>query len=212
MPERRLTTLAEAQRQVRWRAGIGSLLIMLALIFLLLLLVKHLYLNLPDDLFFSKPGKDLRKFIDSLSGAWAVLASLWRAIPPWQPMPTLPTTSRWDYVYASWGAMVVSMVGGLLLRSASARRAQITEFRQEMQREAWRQQARADRGLGPDDRGTTTVIRQGIWNEYAAPLESWSQTLWGVLILGLIVALVSGLILLYAEYWYFQDRWPSSRN
>ena len=85
-------------------------------------------------------------------------------------------------------------LGGLLLRSAYARRAQITEFRQEMQREAWRQQARAAQGLAPDNRGTTTVIRQGIWNEYAAPPESWSQTLRGVLILGLIVALVSGLI------------------
>jgi hypothetical protein len=28
----------------------------------------------------------------------------------------------------------------------------------------------------------------------------------------LIVALVSGVILLYAEYSYFQGRWPSSRN
>jgi hypothetical protein len=103
-------------------------------------------------------------------------------------------------------------LGGLLLRSAYARRAQITEFRQEMQREAWRHQARAAQGLAPDNRGTTTVIRQGIWNEYAAPPESWSQTLRGVLILGLIVALVSGLILLYVEYAYFQVRWSSSRN
>jgi hypothetical protein len=45
-----------------------------------------------------------------------------------------------------------------------------------------------------------------------APPESWSQTLRGILILGLIVALVSGLILLYVEYAFFQARWPSSRN
>ena len=38
-------------------------------------------------------------------------------------------------------------LGGLLLRSAYARRAQITEFRQEMQREAWRQEARAARSM-----------------------------------------------------------------
>jgi heme exporter protein D len=141
-----------------------------------------------------------------------VLVLLWRAIPPWQPRPLVPTVPLWNYVYVVWGAGVLIVVGGLLVRSARARRAQITEFRQEMQREAWRQQAREARGLAPDDRGSTTVIAQGVWHQYMAPPESWSQRPRGIMILGLIVALVSGLALLYVEYAYFQVRWPSSRN
>jgi hypothetical protein len=205
MPERRMPTLADARRQVRVRGTIGGLLIGLSLIFLLLVLVKHLY-HTPAGLFFPPVGPALHRLIDPLIRDWLVLDLLWRSIPPWQP------ASPWELVYAVWGAMVVTLVGKLLLRSASARRAQITEFRQEMQREAWRQQARAAQGLAPDDRGSTTMIAHGIWHQYMAPPESWSQTLWGVLILGLIVALVSGPILLYLEYAYFQGPWPSSRN
>jgi hypothetical protein len=178
--------------------------------------VKDLYLSLPGDLFLSPLGKNLRGLIDPLLRDWRILDLLWRAIPPWQPRPSVPTAPLWNYLYVLWGAMVVMVLGWLLLRSARARRAQIMEFRQAMQHEAWREQARAARGLAPDDRSTTTVIRQGIWNEYAAPPESWSQTLRGILILGLIVAVVGGLIVafiqLYAEYSYFQVRWPSSRN
>jgi hypothetical protein len=174
--------------------------------------VKDLYYTPSGLLFTPDWGPPLRRLINPLLRDWLILDLLWRAIPPWQPRPTLPTAPLRDNLYVFWGALVVIFLGGLLLRSAYARRAQITEFRHEMQREAWRQQARAAQGLAPDDRGTTTVIRQGIWNEYAAPPESWSQTLRGVLILGLIVALVSGLILLYAEYSYFQVHWPSSRN
>jgi hypothetical protein len=211
MPERRLPTLADARRQVWVRGIIGWLLMGLPVIFLLLVLVKDLY-HTPAGLFFPPVGPALHQLIDPLLRDWLILALLWRAIPPSQPRPTLPTAPVWDYLYVFWGALVVMFLGGLLLRSAYARRAQITEFRQEMQREAWRQQTRAAQGLAPDNRGTTTVIRQGIWNEYTAPPESWSQTLRGVLILGLIVALVSGLILLYVEYAYFQVRWPSSRN
>jgi hypothetical protein len=210
MPERRVPTLAEAQRQALVREGIGWLLIGLALIFLLLVLVKHGYQTRTDLLF--PWGADLRRAIDAFLPNWPVLALLWREIPPWYPITGVPTTAIWEIVYAVWGALVVSGIGAWLRWSAHKRRAQIREFRQEMQREAWRQQARAAQGLGPDDRGTTTVIRQGIWNEYAAPPESWSQTLRGVLILGLIVASVSGLILLYVEYSFFQARWPSSRN
>jgi hypothetical protein len=133
-------------------------------------------------------------------------------MPPWQPRPIVPTAPLWNYLYILWGALVVMVPCGLLLRSALARRAQIREFLQEMQREAWREQARAARGLTPDDHGRTMVIQQGIWHQYPAPPESWSHTLWGVLILGLIVAVVSGVFLLYLEYAHFQGRWPSSRN
>jgi hypothetical protein len=106
----------------------------------------------------------------------------------------------------------VMALGGLLLRSAYARRAQITDFRREMQREAWRQQARAAQGLAPDDRGTTTVIRQATWHQYPAPPESWSHTTLGSLTIALVGGVIVGLIVLYAEYSYFQVRWPSSRN
>ena len=168
------------------------------------------------SLFFPPVGPALRRFIDPLLRDWLILALLWLAIPPWQPRPTLPTAPLWEFVYAVVGAAAVMIVGMLLLRSAYARRAQIKEFRQEMQREAWRQQARAAQGLAPDDRGSTTVITQATWNRYAAPPEPWSQTIRGILILGLIIAVVGGLIVafiqLYAEYSYFQGRWPSSRH
>jgi hypothetical protein len=189
MPERRLSTLADAQRQGRVRGFIGGLLIVLALLFLLFFVVKHFYLNLPHDLFLSEQGKDLRKFIDSLLGAWAVLALLWRAIPPWQPIHPLPTTPLWDYVSVVWGTIVVGFIGGLLRWNARTRRTEIMEYYRESQHEA-----------------------QAISHEYAVPPESWSQMLWGILIPSLIVALGSGLILFYAEYAFFQAFQPSGRN
>jgi hypothetical protein len=88
MPERRVPTLADAQRQVWVRGIIGGLLIWRPLIFLILIWVKDLYLSLPYDTFLSRQGKGLRALIDSLLGASAVLALLWRAIPPWQARPT----------------------------------------------------------------------------------------------------------------------------
>jgi hypothetical protein len=216
MPKRRVPTLADAQRQAWVRATIGWLLIVLSVVFLMLYLVKNLYLDLPGDLFFSRLGKDLRGFIDPLLRDWRILDLLWRAMPPSQRRPALPTAPQWEYLYVLWGALVVASIGGLLLRSAYIRWAQIKEFRWDMQREAWRQQVRTAQGLAPDDRGSTTVVAQGVWHQYMAPPESWSQTIWGVLILGLISAGGGGLIVafiqLFAEYEYFQARWPSSRN
>jgi hypothetical protein len=212
MPERRLPTLADARRQVWVRGIIGSLLIGLALIFLVLYLVKDLYLSSPNDLFFSPLTKNLRGLVDPLLRDWRILALLWQVIPASQPKSTLPTAPQWEFLYILWGAFAVMFIGGLLVRSALARRAQIREFRWEMEREAWRQQARAAAGGAPNYRGPMTVIQQGIWHEYPAPPESWSHTLWGSVILGLIIALVGGLLLLWAEYAYFQPHWPSSRN
>jgi hypothetical protein len=211
MPERRVATLADAQRQVYWRRGIGWLLIGLSLIFLLLFFVKHLYINLSYSVFADAWGAKLRHSIDLLLKDWAVLVLLWRTIPPWQPAPTLPTTPDWDWVYVMWLVMITIGASGFLLRSASARHAQIMEFHREMQREAWRQQARAAQGLPPDNHVTTTVIGQAILHQYPAPLETWYQTPRGIVILGLIVALIGGVILLYVEYGYFQVRWPSGR-
>jgi hypothetical protein len=108
--------------------------------------------------------------------------------------------------------MVVALIGGLLLRSAYARWAQIRDHRWDMQREAWRQQMHAAQGLAPADRGTTAVIGQVTWHQYPAPPESWSHTTLGSLIIALVVGVIVGLIVLYAEYTYFQVRWPSSRN
>jgi hypothetical protein len=112
-----------------------------------------------------------------------------------------------------WGTFVVIVFGGLLLRSARARWAQIRTFREEMQREAWRQQVREAQGFAPAARGSTTVIaQQGVWHHYMAPQESWSHTTLGSLIIALVVRVIVGLIVLYAEYTYFQVRWPSGRN
>ena len=208
MRERRVPTLAEARRQALVRGVIGGFLILLAGIFLGLFLVKDLYVNLPHDLLFSKEGKDLRRLIDPLLDDWRLLDLLWRAMPPWQPRRLSPPTLSWEYMYALWGAMVVSSFGGLLLRSAHGRRAQIRVFRQEMEREAWREQARAARGVAPDARAATTAIGPATWQQYAAPPEPWSQTIRGVLILGLIITVVGGLlvgsVVLYAEYSFFQ--------
>jgi hypothetical protein len=168
MPERRLPTLADAQRQVWVREGIGLLLIGLALIFLFLIPVKHFYLN-PTSFLFPNWGSDLRRHIDPVLDDWPVLSLLWRAIPPRHPITGVPTAAMWGYVYPFWGALVVGGIGAWLRWSARKRRAQITDFRQEMQREAWREQARAARGVAPDDRGATTVIGQAIWHQYVAP-------------------------------------------
>jgi hypothetical protein len=109
--------------------GIGGLLIGLTVIFLLLFAIKIFYVSLPADLFFAEQGEQLRQFIDSLLRPWPTLVFLWRAIPLWQPIHTLATAPLWAYVYVIWVAMVVGLIGGFLLRSARARRAQITEFR-----------------------------------------------------------------------------------
>ena len=79
MPERRVATLADAQRQVYWRRGIGWLLIGLSIIFLLLFFVKHVYINLSYSLFAAAWGAKLRHSIDLLLKDWAVLDLLWRA-------------------------------------------------------------------------------------------------------------------------------------
>jgi len=71
MPERRVPTLADAQRQVWVRGIIGGLLIWLPVIFLALFFVKDLYLSLPYDPFFSRQRNGLRGLIDSLLGVVA---------------------------------------------------------------------------------------------------------------------------------------------
>jgi hypothetical protein len=216
MGERGLPTLADARRQVWVRELIAWLLGGLGLIFLLLFLLKFLYINLPVLLFFFADGEKVRRSIDTFLRAWPVLILLLRAIPPWQPIGTLVITPQWDFVYAVWGVMVVFLVARLLRRSAYRRRAQITTFQDEMQREAWGQQAREARGVAPDVGGTTTVIGPAIWHQYAAPPESFGQSTKGIVILGLIIALVGGIIVgiivLYAEYAFFQLHWPSGRN
>jgi hypothetical protein len=205
MPRRREPTLADAQRQVNWRRGIGWLLMGLSGIFLLLFMVKALYV-LSYSPFSAAWGARLHNFIGSLLEDWAVLDLLWRAIPPWQPVTTVSETELWSLIYATWIVMVVILVGKLLLRSASTRHAQIAEFHREMQREAWRQQARTAQGLPPDDRASTTIIGQATLHQYPAPPESWSQTPRGIMILGLIVTLIGGVVLLCLEYGYFQAR------
>jgi hypothetical protein len=178
------------------------------MILLLLTAVKHLYYLTPAGGLFPDWGGKLRGHIDPLLDDWAIFSLLWRAIPPWQPMPLSPATPYWDVMYAVWGVTVVSLVGGFLHWSARKRRAQINRFREEMEHEEWREQYRAARGLAPDDRSVTMVIGQATLNQSPAPAEPWSQRpLWSVMI-GLII----GVILLYLEYALFQAYWSSGRN
>jgi hypothetical protein len=200
MSEGGLTTLAEARRQARTRALIGGLLLTLALLFLGLFAVKHLYYSTPAFPLLPDWGAGLRQFIDPLVHNWLVLALLWRAIPPWQPVPAVPTTPMPEYVYFFCGIAVVMAIGGLLLNSASRRRAQIMDFYREREREAWRQEARGSGQATPDPRGLTAVIQQNIWHQYAAPPEPWYQRPWGIVLLGILV----GVCVLIAEYWLFQ--------
>lgn len=96
------------------------MLIGLAVIFLLLFVVKHVYFFLASPMFAGE-GMKLPGFVESLLEEWAVLDLLWRAIPPWQPTPAVPTTPRWDSLYGLCGALVVGGLGGFLLRSAQNR-------------------------------------------------------------------------------------------
>jgi hypothetical protein len=211
MRERRWPTLADAQRQAWVRGIIGWSLGVLSVIFLLLCLLKDLY-HTPAGLFFPAIGPALRRHIDPILDDWAVLSWLWDLIPIWQLPSATASTSAWNFMYILWGVLVVIGVCGLFVRSSRARWRQVRIAREEAEREAWREQIRAAQGRAPDARGARTVITQGVWHQYMAPPESWSQTIWGILILGLVVAGVSGLLLLYVEYAYFQSRWPSSRN
>jgi len=103
MRERGIPTLADARRQVWVRELIAWLLGGLGLIFLLLFLVKFLYVNLPVLLFFFAAGEKVRRSLDTFLRAWPVLVLLLQAIPPWQPIGTLVITPQWDFVYAVWG-------------------------------------------------------------------------------------------------------------
>jgi hypothetical protein len=138
MTERRMPTLGDARRQVWVRGIIGGSLIGLTVIFLVLYLIKDIYLGPSNDIFFAHLTKNLRGLVDSLMRDWPILAPLWEAIPTPQPRPTVPTSPLWDYLYVYWGALVVMALGGLLLRSAHARWEQIRAFRWVMAREAWR--------------------------------------------------------------------------
>jgi hypothetical protein len=97
--KRRVPTLADAQRQVYWRRSIGWLLIGLSAIFLVLFTVKHVYVDLSYSLFAAAWGAKLRHFIDTLLKDLAVLDLVWRAIPPWQPVPISLTTPLWNLIY-----------------------------------------------------------------------------------------------------------------
>ena len=218
MAERRVPTLADAQRQVWLRGFIGGLLLVLSMIVQVLSLVKYMYVTAPGSLVLSRLGQNLHGFIDPLLRDWRILDLLWRAIPPWQPWPPFSTTIPWEDFYVLLGTFGVAVVGGLLLRSARARWALIMKFRAEKTAEAWRN--RVAREVTPGDRGVTTVIAPGVWHQYMARLELWSHTLWGHLVIGLIIALISslistvvgGLIVLYAKYSYFQVHWSPSHN
>jgi hypothetical protein len=61
--------------------------------------VKHFYLNFLHNLFLSKQAQDLHGLIQPPLRDWRILDLLWRAIPPRQPMPTIPTAPLWDYLY-----------------------------------------------------------------------------------------------------------------
>jgi hypothetical protein len=211
MPERRLPTLAEAQRQVRVRSFIGSLLIGLSLIFMLLVLAKDVYLNLSGGFFFPDFGSGLRRFIDPLLRDWFILDLLWRAMPPRKSRLALPTAPAWEYMYALWSGLAVGGIGKWLRWSAHERRMEIRDYLRGRRHETWREQDRVARGLPPDDRGPTAVPDDSLlWSE--APRESFGQSTIGIVILGLIVTVAGGLLLLWAEYGYFQPRWSAGRN
>jgi hypothetical protein len=174
-------TLAQARRQVWTRGFFGVLIMTLAGIFLILVLVKYLYLTLPSTLF-AIPGEHLRRLIDSILRDSAVLARLWQVIPAWQVIP------GWNGVYTVWGAMVVGGVGATLFGSARGRHAQIRQMSQEMEREAWKREER-----GRVERPLEQQLR--VIHQLLAPPEPWHKKPRGIVVLGLVVTVVGGVLL-----------------
>jgi hypothetical protein len=197
-------TLAQARQQVWTRRLIGWWFSVLTVTLLLLYLLKHAYLNAPGSLFFDKPGKDLREFIDALIGTSDALALLWWAIPPWQRITGLQTTPLWDYVYGFWVVAVVLGISIWLLNSARDRQAQISRLYDEIEHDAWRREMGRPGEAAPAYQGPTTVIQQGIWQQYAAPPESFQHTTLGIVLLGVLI----GVIGLVVEYYVFQRNQP----
>jgi hypothetical protein len=170
-------TLAQARGQVWTRWIFGTLIMALAVIELLLILVKHLYLSLPGDI-----GKNLRQPIDQILPDSAVLSQLWQVLPTWTP------TSPWNYVYVVWGAIVVIGIGGSLLKSARDRQALIRQMRQELERDTWTREA-----LGQVASSRARQARD--IDQYPAPSEPWSKKPLGIVILGMVVTVIGGLLL-----------------
>jgi hypothetical protein len=167
-------------------------LVVLTVIFLLLVLLKYLYLTLPDNLFFAAWGAALRRLMDPILRDWAVLAWLWQVIPAWQVIP------GWTGVYTVWGAMVVIGIGGFLLKSAHDRQAQIRQVRQEIEREGWKRE-----GLGPIGSPRARQTR-GI-DQYSAPAEPWHKKPLGIVSLGMVVTVIGGLLLHLAKTLVFTN-------
>jgi hypothetical protein len=190
-------TLAQARRQVWTRRLLGGLLVVLAVLFLLLALVKHLY-HTPAGLLFPAVGPALRRHIDPILRDSAVLSLLWRLIPTWQLPSAAAATPAWDYLSIVWGAMVVIVVGAALLNSARARHTQIRQMYEELAREAWKRDV-----LGHVERPQELEMR--VIHQLLAPPEPWHKTLWGIVILGLVVAVVGRVLGHLAETLLFAN-------
>jgi heme exporter protein D len=96
------------------------------------------------------------------------------------------------YTYIVWGAVVVAVIGWLLLQSARARRAQIRQMYEEVERERWRREL-----FGGVERPQELEMR--VIHQLPAPKEPWQRKPYGIVILGVGVLLLGNLILLFIK-------------
>jgi hypothetical protein len=184
-------TLAQARRQIWTRRLVGGVLVVLAMLFLFLTVVKAFYHS-------PVVGPHLPRPIKPISGDWAVLSWLWSLIPTWSLPSATAATPAWDYLYIAWGAMVVIGIGGFLLRSARDRHAQIRQMYQEVEREQWSREL-----FGPIEQ--PQELQREVIQQLPAPAEPWQRKPYGIVILGLVVLLVGNLLLLVIKPWLFPN-------
>ena len=176
MPERRVATLADAQRQVYWRRGIGWLLIGLSIIFVLLFFVKLLYIDLSYSVFADAWGPKLRHSIDLLLKDWAVLDLLWRTISTLAACVYFTDNPRFGLgichvaCHDNDGSQRITAPVSLCARCADH------GIRPRDATRSVETTGACGPGISPDNHVTTTFIGQAVLHQYPAAPESWYQT------------------------------------
>jgi hypothetical protein len=122
-------TLPEARRRVWTFRLVGWAVLTFAVLDLVLVFLKHFYLNLPGDLIFQIPSRKLQDFINRILATSPILSYIWRLTP----------TGDNQFLYFVLMSFIVwGGVGGMIVRYADNLSSRIRRARHAVEEERWR--------------------------------------------------------------------------